>query len=375
MPKGELVLELRDSTDSLIFEKREKVTISSAVAWEKLVSDLEIKEDGNLKVYIDNSSSDKVFFDEFVIERTEATRAVVVQENHYYPFGMNMKGIEELDLKSLNSEDEHRFQYNGKEKEESFGLNWTDYGWRNMDTQLGRFTKIDRFSEKYYSLSSYNYVGNNPISRIDINGDSISISGDEAKEFFKQLKASTGLRLKMDTNGKVTAKGKAKTDADKMLLESINSENIIVGINATSSNFTDMGFFVGGAFKGSKVNEDGKVIASQIVNPKMTKKIDEFYEAGEGVSVLHEVLEAYIGAKDSPNTSSRITFEDIENKTPDGMAYLNAHDKANALDPRHKEVDLVKDPNTGHIFMQRLYQFHPDIPPSKIEKLINDLSK
>ena len=147
------------------------MTISSAVSWEKLVSDLDISQDGNLSVYIDNSSSDNVYFDEFIIERTEATRAVVVQENHYYPFGMNMKGIEELDIQSLDSKDEHRFQYNGKEKEESFGLYWTDYGWRNMDTQLGRFTKIDRFSEKYYSSSSYHYVLNNPISNIDVNGD------------------------------------------------------------------------------------------------------------------------------------------------------------------------------------------------------------
>ena len=117
--------------------------MSSATAWEKLLSNLEIEQDGELTVFIDNASADEVYFDDLKIERTEATRAVVVQENHYYPFGMNMKGIEELDLQSLNSTDEHRFQYNGKEKEESFGLNWTDYGWRNMDTQLGRFTKID----------------------------------------------------------------------------------------------------------------------------------------------------------------------------------------------------------------------------------------
>ena len=86
VPKGELVLELRDSTDSLIFEKREKLTISSAVSWEKLVSDFEVSEDGNLSVYIDNSSSDKVYFDEFIIERTEAAVAVVVQENYCQQF-------------------------------------------------------------------------------------------------------------------------------------------------------------------------------------------------------------------------------------------------------------------------------------------------
>ena len=173
VPKGELVLELRDSTDSLIFEKREKLTISSAVSWEKLMSNLEIKEDGNLKVYIDNSSSDKVYFDNFEIERTEATVAVVVQENHYYPFGMNMKGIEELDLQSLGNTDEHRFQYNGKEKEESFGLNWTDYGWRNYDPQLSRWHGVDNLAEKYQSISPYVYVANNPIILIDPDGRQI----------------------------------------------------------------------------------------------------------------------------------------------------------------------------------------------------------
>ncbi|WP_375563379.1 RHS repeat-associated core domain-containing protein [Bernardetia sp. OM2101] len=105
------------------------------------------------------------------MERTEATVAVVVQENHYYPFGMNMKGIEELDLQSLGNTDEHRFQYNGKEKEESFGLYWTDYGWRNMDTQLGRWHGIDGMAEKYISQSTYHYAGNNPVSNLDIDGN------------------------------------------------------------------------------------------------------------------------------------------------------------------------------------------------------------
>ena len=171
VPKGELVLELKDSLGNLIEEKRHSLTMYSAIAWEELVSDFDVSEDGNLSVYIDNSSSDKVYFDEFIIERTEATKAVVVQENHYYPFGMNMKGIEELDLQSLDSKDEHRFQYNGKEKEESFGLYWTDYGWRNMDTQLGRWHGVDGMSEKYISQSTYHYAGNNPISNLDLDGN------------------------------------------------------------------------------------------------------------------------------------------------------------------------------------------------------------
>jgi hypothetical protein len=41
------------------------------------------------------------------------------------------------------------------------------------DPIIGRFNQTDRFSEKYNGLSPYQYGANNPISNIDINGDSI----------------------------------------------------------------------------------------------------------------------------------------------------------------------------------------------------------
>ena len=41
------------------------------------------------------------------------------------------------------------------------------------DANLGRFFTQDRFSQKYQDLSPYQYVANNPIKLIDINGDSI----------------------------------------------------------------------------------------------------------------------------------------------------------------------------------------------------------
>ncbi len=171
VPKGELVLELRDSTDSLIFEKRERLTISSAVSWEKLVSDLDIKEDGNLKVYIDNSDSETMYFDYLKIEKSSITRAIVIQENHYYPFGMNMKGIEELDLQSLDNEEEHRWQFNGVEKNESFGLNWNETFYRTYDSQLGRWNAVD--SKPTYEHTTYMGMGNNPMKYNDVLGDTV----------------------------------------------------------------------------------------------------------------------------------------------------------------------------------------------------------
>lgn len=51
-----------------------------------------------------------------------------------------------------------------------------DYGARLQDPQIGKFFTQDRFSEKYYPLSPYQYGANDPIRNIDVNGDSIWVT-------------------------------------------------------------------------------------------------------------------------------------------------------------------------------------------------------
>jgi RHS repeat-associated protein len=87
-----------------------------------------------------------------------------VQENHYDPWGLNLVGIE-----SQGSPD-HKFQYNGKEKQEEFGLHWLDYGARYYDPQLGRWHVIDPKAETSRRFSPYTYGLNNPIRFIDPDG-------------------------------------------------------------------------------------------------------------------------------------------------------------------------------------------------------------
>jgi RHS repeat-associated protein len=71
--------------------------------------------------------------------------------------------------------------YNGKELEEELGKNTLAYGWRDYDPAIGRFNKVDRFAEKYYSLSTYSYAGNNPILFVDVQGDSIASGASTRK--------------------------------------------------------------------------------------------------------------------------------------------------------------------------------------------------
>lgn len=95
-------------------------------------------------------------------ERSFMTR-LEVQQTHYYPFGGTI-----ADLGTASSF-QHR-KYNGKELDRMFGLDYYDYGARQYDPILLRFTSPDPLAEKAYGTSMYAYCGNNPINKIEING-------------------------------------------------------------------------------------------------------------------------------------------------------------------------------------------------------------
>ncbi|MDX8341797.1 RHS repeat-associated core domain-containing protein, partial [Draconibacterium sp. IB214405] len=91
---------------------------------------------------------------------------VLVQERHYYPFGMEMSSLS-------SGSSTNKYQYNGKELENDFDLGYYDYGARFYDPQLGRWHSVDPMAdaEHNFSFSPYNYVVNNPMIFIDPNGE------------------------------------------------------------------------------------------------------------------------------------------------------------------------------------------------------------
>ena len=85
------------------------------------------------------------------------------QVTHYYPFG-GLWG----DLSTNQGVQPYKF--GGKELDRMYGYDLYDFGARNYDPAIARFTGVDPLAEKYYHLSPYAYCANNPINYIDPDG-------------------------------------------------------------------------------------------------------------------------------------------------------------------------------------------------------------
>ena len=89
-------------------------------------------------------------------------KAEVVQEDHYYAFGLRLGG------QSYVNGQANRYLFQGAETEGDLGLlNTYDYGWRQYDPALGRWHNPDPMQQY---TSPYCFVGNNPMNTVDIGG-------------------------------------------------------------------------------------------------------------------------------------------------------------------------------------------------------------
>ncbi|WP_299213764.1 DUF6443 domain-containing protein [uncultured Dokdonia sp.] len=119
-------------------------------------------------IHRDHLGNNRVVYSDINGNGTIEEASEILDENNYYPFGLEHKGYN--NLISSNSNLIEGYKYNGKEFDEVFGLDWYDFNARNYDPAIGRWMNIDPLADSFYRWSPYNFVYNNPLSFIDPTG-------------------------------------------------------------------------------------------------------------------------------------------------------------------------------------------------------------
>lgn len=86
----------------------------------------------------------------------------IVEENNYYPFGLKHEGYNNL------PGDGYKYKLNGKEYEDSFGLNIYEMDMRQLDPAIGRWVVQDPVT--HHEFSPYSAFDNNPVYWSDPSG-------------------------------------------------------------------------------------------------------------------------------------------------------------------------------------------------------------
>jgi RHS repeat-associated protein len=136
-------------------------------------TDLPINKSGYLYVYVSNETPNiDVFFDNLQVTHT---RGAMLEESHYYPFGLTMAGISSKSAGGMQS----RYKFNGgTEFNNDFDISFYETEARSYDPQIGRFLQIDPLADAIDNQSPFVFADNNPI----LLNDPLGLEAEEAED-------------------------------------------------------------------------------------------------------------------------------------------------------------------------------------------------
>ncbi|MET7000193.1 DUF6443 domain-containing protein [Chitinophaga defluvii] len=144
---------------------------------------MKIASSGFLYVYTSNETQQDMFFDNLVVEHVSGP---ILEETHYYPYGVALSGISYDAPGKL----QNKYRFNGaSEFESDFELNIYNTPLRTYDPQIGRFRGHDIAAAQNHAFSPFSYGQNNPAYYNDPTG---AISMAQVQALIDVLWASGG---------------------------------------------------------------------------------------------------------------------------------------------------------------------------------------
>jgi RHS repeat-associated protein len=175
------------------------------------LQNITVPKNGYVYIYVSNESPINVFFDNLQVVHT---RGPLVEETHYYPFGLTMRGISSKAIGTLVN----RKRYNGIEQNDNFDINLYEAFYRTLDPQIGRWQCVDPKTENMEMWSPYVSMYDNPIKNVDPMGDQPGngVSGQD------DPKKKKGSGVKVDPISSVIYLGLASIKAANIRLNEYN---------------------------------------------------------------------------------------------------------------------------------------------------------
>src|SRR5690606_7907739 len=223
----------------------------------------------------------------------------ILEENNYYPFGLNHKGYNQV-VNSNRSEQAEKYKFQGQELQDELGLYWYSFKWRNYMPDLGRFFSIDPLATDYHWMTPYQFSSNQVTHAPEIEGL------ESGADFSVNLKVAEQLAKRDNSdivdNYRMVQKSNELPIPDQvsvMVLRYATPVEDVFGLitgrdlEGNSYNRAEAGVWAVDSFvQFSKIVKAGKVIK---IGNKQFDNLDDFYKAtskldvGERVSVYKKV--------------------------------------------------------------------------------------
>ncbi|MFT3980775.1 MAG: DUF6443 domain-containing protein [Ferruginibacter sp.] len=162
---------------------------------------IEVPKSGYIFIYLSNVTERPVYFDNFIVNHHTGP---LMEETHYYPFGLTMAGICSKAAGGLKN----KMLFTSQILDNDFGLDLYQMRFRNHDPQIGRFIQVDPLASHYVYNSTYAYAENDVIRSIDLEGlEKLIITHEEVQEGISKVKIDAVRRGKDLLDNNITLKG------------------------------------------------------------------------------------------------------------------------------------------------------------------------